>query len=90
MRQNYDYRSKAGFKIWNMAIYIRLSREDMRGNNESESITNQRSIIEEHIARFDDGDIYNVVREYVDDGYSGTTDDRRGFSRCCMTLKPAG
>lgn len=81
MRQNYDYRSKAGFKIWNMAIYIRLSREDMRGNNESESITNQRSIIEEHIARFDDGDIYNVVREYVDDGYSGTTDDRRGFQQ---------
>ena len=59
----------AKFKIWNMAIYIRLSKEDMRGNNESESITNQRSIIEEHIARFDDGDIYNIVREYVDDGY---------------------
>ena len=62
-----------------MAIYIRLSKEDMRGNNESESITNQRSIIEEHIARFDDGDVYNIVREYVDDGYSGTTDDRKGF-----------
>ena len=71
--------SYAKFKIWNMAIYIRLSREDMRGNNESESITNQRSIIEEHIARFDDGDVYNIVREYVDDGYSGTTDDRKGF-----------
>ena len=69
----------AKFKIWNMAIYIRLSKEDMRGNNESESITNQRSIIEEHIARFDDGDVYNIVREYVDDGYSGTTDDRKGF-----------
>ena len=62
-----------------MGIYIRLSKEDMRGNNESESITNQRSIIEEHIAHFDDGDVYNVVREYVDDGFSGTTDDRNGF-----------
>ena len=77
----------AKFKIWNMAIYIRLSKEDMRGNNESESITNQRSIIEEHIARFDDGDIYNIVREYVDDGYSGTSMERPAMQKMLHKVK---
>ncbi len=30
-------------KVWLVAFYIRLSREDKRGKDESESITNQRS-----------------------------------------------
>lgn len=68
---------KARFKVWKIAIYIRLSKEDTRSFDESESVTNQRDIIEEHIASFSDGDEYIIVDEYVDDGISGTTDDER-------------
>mgnify|MGYP000084382168 CR=1 FL=1 len=35
----------SGEMIWNIAVYIRLSREDARCNDESESVTNQRKII---------------------------------------------
>ena len=72
----------AGRRTWNIAVYIRLSREDARSPAESESVANQRAIIEEHIAAFDDGDEYRIAGEYVDDGISGTTDDGRdGFQR---------
>ncbi len=37
------------FRVWRIAIYIRLSREDSRSYDESESVTNQRAIIEKHI-----------------------------------------
>ena len=29
---------------WKIGIYIRLSKEDLRNNDESESVTNQRKI----------------------------------------------
>ncbi len=65
---------------WNVAIYVRLSNEDINSVGISESVKNQRDIIEEHIERLDDGDIYNIVKEYVDDGISGTTArERTGF-----------
>ncbi len=79
---------RAKYKIWRVAIYIRLSREDARHLDESESITNQRAIIKEHIASFDDGDIYDIVKEYVDDGVSGTTDDdRAGFQEMLEDIR---
>lgn len=68
---------KTKYKVWRIAIYIRLSKEDARSFDESESVTNQRDIIEDHISSFNDGDEYVIVREYVDDGISGTTDDER-------------
>lgn len=64
-------------KVWRIGIYIRLSKEDSRHLDESESVSNQRKIIEEHVAEFQDGDEYVIVDEYVDDGISGTTDDER-------------
>ena len=39
--------------VWQIAIYIRLSRED--GNDESLSVTNQRKIILEFIEKYFDG-----------------------------------
>ena len=75
-------------RVWNVAVYIRLSREDGRCLDESESVTNQRAIMEEHIAAFDDGDVYTVVDEYVDDGVSGTTDDERDdFQRMLADIR---
>lgn len=79
---------KQKFKVWRIAIYIRLSKEDARSFDESESVSNQRTIIEEHIAGFNDGDEYIIVDEYVDDGISGTTDDEReDFQRMLSDIK---
>ena len=79
---------KAKFRVWRIAIYIRLSKEDARCLDESESVTNQRAIIEDHIAGFHDGDQYIIVEEYVDDGISGTTDDERDdFQRMLSDIK---
>lgn len=54
------------YRVWRIAIYIRLSKEDARCFDESESVTNQRKIIEDHITEFNDGDEYMIVDEYVD------------------------
>ncbi len=79
---------KPGRRVWRIAIYIRLSKEDARCLDESESVTNQRQMIEDHIAGFHDGDEYLIVDEYVDDGISGTTDDERdGFQRMLSDIR---
>ena len=52
----------------NAAVYLRLSRSD--GDDiESNSIGNQRAIIQKYATESD----LNIVGEYVDDGLSGTT-----------------
>lgn len=79
---------KPKYRVWRIAIYIRLSKEDARCFDESESVTNQRKIIEDHITEFNDGDEYMIVDEYVDDGISGTTDDERDdFQRMLSDIK---
>lgn len=79
---------RSGVRRWYIAIYIRLSKEDARHLDESESVTNQRAIIEEHIAAMNDGDEYIIFDEYVDDGISGTTDDERDdFQRMLSDIR---
>ena len=56
------------FKV---GIYIRLSREDGE-NKESESISNQRNILQRYVKENN----LTQVKEYIDDGISGTTFDR--------------
>ena len=71
--------------VWKVAMYIRISNND--GNNESESVANQREIIKKHIDSFDDGD-YIIVDEYIDDGISGTTDEKRtAFQRMLKDIQ---
>ena len=61
------------FKV---AMYIRLSRED--GDKlESESVSNQRIILERYIKENN----LLLIDEYVDDGVSGTTFNRPQFNR---------
>lgn len=60
--------------VWKIGKYIRLSRDD--GSNESESIVNQRKILDEQIPKYFDSDYY-IVDEYVDDGRTGTSDNTR-------------
>ena len=64
--------------------YLRLSNEEA-GRGESASITNQRAIVE----RFCRENGIALVREFVDDGYSGGNFDRPGF-RAMMTALEAG
>lgn len=61
-------------QIWKLGKYIRLSRDD--GNIESESITNQRKILDEQIPYYFDDD-YDIVDEYIDDGRTGTSNETR-------------
>lgn len=60
--------------MWKVAKYIRLSRDD--GNTESESVANQRKILDEQIPSFFNDD-YEIMDEYIDDGRTGTSDDTR-------------
>lgn len=54
-------------KTWYVGFYIRLSREDSRGNDESESVHNQRLILTDWLNNQFDDDKYVLVDEFVDD-----------------------
>lgn len=64
-------------KTWNTALYLRLSRDD-EGDRESNSIANQRTLLEQYIH---DRPEFVLVDIYVDDGYTGTNFDRPDFRR---------
>lgn len=67
----------AALSLWNAALYIRLSRDD--GDKlESNSVTNQKEILREHLKLHPDIAIHDT---YIDDGWSGTNFDRPGFLR---------
>ena len=70
-------------KKYNVGIYIRLSREDDDKNLESESITNQRSLLLQYIEENN----LKLVDIYVDDGYSGTNFDRPDFNRLIKDIE---
>ena len=67
--------------IYSAAIYLRLSKEDCSSSisatkTESNSITNQRELAMRFIKQHPD---IHFVKEYVDDGFSGTNFDRPAF-----------
>ncbi len=63
--------------------YLRLSREESLGSSESSSITNQRMIISDFCKR--NGIL--LVREFVDDGWSGGNFDRPAFTEMLKQLE---
>ncbi len=63
-------------------MYIRLSRED-GDKQESESIGNQRKILQRYVKENN----LNLVKEYVDDGISGTTFDRPSFNELLQDIE---
>ena len=65
-------------RIWYIAIYIRLSRDD--GNDESLSVSNQRKILLEFVEKSFQGE-YVIADVYIDDGQSGTDYERPDFQR---------
>ncbi len=72
---------------YKVALYIRLSKEDLNKGEtkkeESESISNQRSILE----RFCESNRLCIVDEYIDDGISGTTFNRPAFERMIQDIE---
>lgn len=65
------------------AMYLRLSRDD--GDKvESDSIHSQRELIQQFMNKYKG---MTFFKEYVDDGYSGTTFDRPSFIRMMEDLK---
>lgn len=62
---------------YKVAKYMRLSRDD-GDDRESESIENQRDIIDSYITEHED---LEVVGEYADDGFTGTNFNRPGFQK---------
>ena len=64
------------------ALYMRLSKEDGE-RGESESIRNQRSLLLHFVKKHE---IANV-KEYIDDGYSGTQFDRPAFQKMLRDIE---
>lgn len=63
--------------------YLRLSIEDEKGDSESISIINQRTIIMEY-AKKNNIQLYDY---YIDDGYSGANYERPGFKRLIKDIE---
>ena len=62
-------------KSFRVGLYIRLSRED-GDKEESSSVTNQREILKRYVSEQQN---FFIVKEYVDDGWTGTNFDRPKF-----------
>ena len=69
--------------IYNVGLYIRLSREDDDKICESESITNQKSLLLQY-AKENNLRVYDI---YIDDGYTGTNFDRPEFKRLIKDIE---
>lgn len=78
---------KAKEIFYYVAVYLRLSRDDMTtegSKTESNSISSQRDMIRSFIQKQDDMAIYDI---YVDDGWSGTNFDRPEFKRMMADIE---
>jgi DNA invertase Pin-like site-specific DNA recombinase len=81
---NGKLKKEIAIKTWKIAAYIRLSRED--GNDESESVINQKKILVEYLEQYFD-DKFELVDYYIDDGLSGTDDSRKDFMRMIQDIE---
>ena len=71
-------------KKYQIAIYIRLSKEDAKCKEESNSITMQRILLRKFVAEsFSDYDLL----EFCDDGYTGTNFERPGVQNMLKLVR---
>ena len=68
-----------------IAIYLRLSDED-RDQEESNSIRNQRILLRQYIQSKSEFSAF-PIKEFIDDGYSGTNFERPDFQRMLKQAK---
>ena len=64
-------------KVWNVAVYIRLSVQD-GDKAESNSVINQKELLNMYLEQNKE---LKVKEYYIDDGFSGTTFDRPAFKK---------
>ena len=69
---------------YKVAAYLRLSKEEFSNEKESNSITNQKLIINNYLKEHRE---HKLVDYYIDDGYSGTNFDRPEFQRMLGDIK---
>ena len=69
-------------ETWKVGIYCRLSREDDL-DDESKSITNQREMCMNYVIK---NGLY-LIDEYIDDGVSGSTEERPGWERLIKDIE---
>ena len=67
-------------KKWILGIY-RRRLFDEKIEEESNSVVNQKKLIDDYLVDKDDIMIY---KDYVDDGYTGTDFDRPRYKKCLM------
>ena len=70
-------------KIFRVVLYLRLSSDD-GDNRESDSISNQRILINGYLKERSE---FVVVKEFVDDGYTGTNFNRPDFQNMMKFLE---
>jgi len=69
-------------QIYNTALYCRLSRDDeLQG--ESSSISTQRQMLRQYATERG----WNIIDEYLDDGWSGTNFQRPSFERMIIDIE---
>ena len=84
MSRRYRYTSNEDEnKIWNVALYVRLSVED-GDKAESNSVINQKQLLNDYL---NENSNFNLYDYYVDDGYSGTDFERPAFKRLLDDMK---
>jgi undecaprenyl-diphosphatase UppP len=69
---------------YKVAAYLRLSKEEYSNEKESNSITNQKIIIDNYLKEHKE---YKLIDYYIDDGCSGTNFDRPEFQRMLEDIK---
>lgn len=69
--------------VYSAGEYLRLSRDD-GDKAESDSIQNQRELIKDFLSKHPE---ITTAKEFVDDGFSGTTFDRPGFKRMMTEIE---
>ena len=77
-----SYSSNIG-KIYNVGIYLRLSREVEENKEVSQSIVNQKDFLTTYAIENE----FNIIDYYIDDGYSGTNFDRPAFQRMIADIE---
>lgn len=75
--------------VFNVALYIRLSKEDIKEGEDkekaSESINNQKTFLTEYVKSL--GKNYILVDTYIDDGFTGTNFNRPAFQKMLKDIE---
>lgn len=66
---------------YNVGAYIRLSRDE--SYSDSDSIDNQNKLSDYYC----ENNGLEIVKKYIDNGYSGTTFDRPGFQNLLRDIE---